>query len=1162
MTTLILRFAQRLGLTPLGMLALVLAVQPAAHAGFVLFDSFDSYADGVPLSGQGPVGNTWQVTGTAGVAAGVVSSNFNGGLAAYAGPGLGSAAYRSLAPAGLTIEATNTAATVFFQFTPLDPVAVNSWNFIATDRLPTDTAGSSQAQFNFDSTAANAGGINTVRGRAGGGFKFLSTDGTKAGDVPMVANTTYSVWFLINKASSNYRIYMQNDAIPALAGSPKQLFADDGTGGGVFGFRNGASPNAMTNINVGAYGTPAQTTQVIYDNIYVDVANTNLSFPVPAPAVPTVSAPNVTPATSPVYSGTALTLSVAAQGTPILRYRWEVDNNLGGGFVTAPGSPDANTFVINANTNFAAGTYNYRVVVTNAIGAVTSAPSAQIVVLAPSQPVPTTPTTPNAVTLYPGGNVTFTAAFEGTLPIARQWRKSVNQVSYTDVVGETTDSLTLTNVQFGGTAYYSLWASNVVNSGYTVSSGDALLTVLAPPAAPNSGYAQAIYTNNPIGYWRFNDPVGSSIFDYTGGHQAYNANVGLGVPGLRSPTYPGFSAANTAGSFDGLTSAATTGVPLLNGLTNFTITGWFSPGGFNVARAGLFGQNDAVEIGFDDINGVNVGTRGTTTTVWRTVQTGGGGFTAGNWYFVAVVANGTSLELYINGALRGQIANLGTPNGTSVNGFNMGGGGILDATGNFFNGLIEDVAVFAQALPVGTIKNFYNAAAGLRAPVLAVSPTNQIVYAGQTVRFFSVAEGADPLAYQWQAGPVGGPYTNLANAGLVSGATTSTLTLTNVTADYAIEYQVIAANGLGATTSTPPAQLAVLPTSPAENITMAIQQPTGQDWETGAAWSDGFPASISAVAKPGSTFEILPGARMRSPDGALAAVFPGDVLTVSGDGIWANNPGAGATIGEIRFKQAPPLGSVTFKQLILNGGQLDTGNDGVIEILGKMTVNGNAPIYNDNVNDRGYRIGAQLTGNGTISYYGYNLPTYAPTYVNNLNIAGTNNTFTGQWNIVFGTLVASAPGCLGTNNITIGAQGAIEAGYDIYSPDATLTLNGKFLLHGDHAFKNVVINGNSLPNGNYFYSQLAASFPANFPAAWTTQFGSTVNTASGSISVGVPPPVFVQIQPVGNQVQLTWPKGTLLEADQITGPWQTNLATSPYLVNPTGAQKYYRVQIQ
>jgi hypothetical protein len=40
---------------------------------------------------------------------------------------------------------------------------------------------------------------------------------------------------------------------------------------------------------------------------------------------------------------------------------------------------------------------------------------------------------------------------------------------------------------------------------------------------------------------------------------------------------------------------------------------------------------------------------------------------------------------------------------------------------------------------------------------------------------------------------------------------------------------------------------------------------------------------------------------------------------------------------------------------------------------------------------------------------------------------------------------------------------------------------------------------------------------------------------------------------------LTWVGGGLLEATNISGPWVTNTATSPYTVTPTGAQRFFRI---
>jgi hypothetical protein len=58
------------------------------------------------------------------------------------------------------------------------------------------------------------------------------------------------------------------------------------------------------------------------------------------------------------------------------------------------------------------------------------------------------------------------------------------------------------------------------------------------------------------------------------------------------------------------------------------------------------------------------------------------------------------------------------------------------------------------------------------------------------------------------------------------------------------------------------------------------------------------------------------------------------------------------------------------------------------------------------------------------------------------------------------------------------------------------------------------------------------------------------------------PSVTLTIQKVGANVVLAWPQGTLLEANNVTGSWTTNNATSPYSVAPAGAGKFYRVIVK
>lgn len=57
-------------------------------------------------------------------------------------------------------------------------------------------------------------------------------------------------------------------------------------------------------------------------------------------------------------------------------------------------------------------------------------------------------------------------------------------------------------------------------------------------------------------------------------------------------------------------------------------------------------------------------------------------------------------------------------------------------------------------------------------------------------------------------------------------------------------------------------------------------------------------------------------------------------------------------------------------------------------------------------------------------------------------------------------------------------------------------------------------------------------------------------------------PVTIGLQPLNGNLVLTWPQGILLQAPNMTGPWTTNGAASPYTNQPNNSQMFYRVLVQ
>src|SRR5205814_4693636 len=143
------------------------------------------------------------------------------------------------------------------------------------------------------------------------------------------------------------------------------------------------------------------------------------------------------------------------------------------------------------------------------------------------------------------------------------------------------------------------------------------------------------------------------------------------------------------------------------------------------------------------------------------------------------------------------------------------------------------------------------------------------------------------------------------------------------------------------------------------------------------------------------------------------------------------------------------------------------------------------------------------TGNGRIEYHSFG----ALGNVEDLNITGATNTYSGTWHVVQGGLLGSCAKALGTNSITVDSGRALETSYNLNTPTANLVLNGQLFLHNNDTFRTVTIGAYSVPAGTWSSAQLTSSLPGNFPAAWTLQTGSAVSTASGSVTILAGPPI-------------------------------------------------------
>lgn len=312
-----------------------------------------------------------------------------------------------------------------------------------------------------------------------------------------------------------------------------------------------------------------------------------------------------------------------------------------------------------------------------------------------------------------------------------------------------------------------------------------------------AGYADQILAAAPVGYWRLNEPVKVYPVAANAGTLGESADANfrggaVSAAGPSAPAFPGFGAGNSAASFDGVSGYVGTPVSL-NDLSPITIMGWVRvPSTSTVpGRAGFIGQNDLAEFGWH------------TTDTQFGIWTPTGGYVTflptdlipDNWHHVAAVLSGTNITLYLNGVLKSSGGGAVTSYGSNQFKLNIGGGGILDAGGNWFPGQIDEVAIFDKALSAGRVQSLYMTATGdTSPPVLVTDPPllqPDAVYATTTFRLIVDAAGASPLTYQWRH-----EGTNL------PGATQATLVINN--ADPVLHsgaYSVVVQNPHGSATS-------------------------------------------------------------------------------------------------------------------------------------------------------------------------------------------------------------------------------------------------------------------------------------------------------------------------------------------------------------------------
>lgn len=160
----------------------------------------------------------------------------------------------------------------------------------------------------------------------------------------------------------------------------------------------------------------------------------------PVPAIETQPEPRT------IATGASFSLSVSASGPGPLVYQWYRDN------ATIEGATSATYAVVSATP---ADAGSYRVVVTNAYGATSSASASVSLVAQP----PSIQTEPTSLTVAPGARASFTVGAGGSAPLGYQWYRGTELLS-----GKTSATLVIEPVGPADAGDYRVVVSNPYGS--------------------------------------------------------------------------------------------------------------------------------------------------------------------------------------------------------------------------------------------------------------------------------------------------------------------------------------------------------------------------------------------------------------------------------------------------------------------------------------------------------------------------------------------------------------------------------------------------------------------------------------------------------------------------------------------------------------------------
>jgi hypothetical protein len=329
----------------------------------------------------------------------------------------------------------------------------------------------------------------------------------------------------------------------------------------------------------------------------------------------------------------------------------------------------------------------------------------------------------------------------------------------------------------------------------------ASFTSLVAGMAGAADYPAAILADNPLAYFRLEETSGATAFDgsasgaFPGAYVTSGAFPVLGWPGMETN-------AIALSAVQGGNHVAVGYYPEFNQPGPFSFEIWARPisiptgGNYRCPIGNSPAYGTATQSGWYVYQTPDVPSELALVTPTGDIFIQTTNYTVFSWQHIAGTYDGTNMSFYVNGNLIGTqraaayVAN--SINNAEKCVFALGQRG--DGYGNF-DGDLDEAAFYTNTLSLAQIQAHYQAGTNLfrtdtEPPVVFAQPASTSANSGQTVQFKVLADGGQPMTYQWYK-----------DTTRLAGATNATYDFTSAITDDGASYSVAITNAFGSATS-------------------------------------------------------------------------------------------------------------------------------------------------------------------------------------------------------------------------------------------------------------------------------------------------------------------------------------------------------------------------